>query len=422
MSETQTPAATAATAAPAAPVVVSPFTASIDAADLKRALRLLRHARAGKRPPHPAFNALRLEGGSSLRLAAYGVGDVEVHVEIVGAGASGSAALDFDALDAAAKRARKGGAVAVAADGDAYRLEAGGVVTRAPGILRDELPELLSALEPRSPRFTAPAADFARALATVRVASAEERMRYSLRAVHVEVRPEFLGAIPFVATDGRRLHNATLRGAAVTVPESIGRAADLLLPVEAVDAAVAAWDGRAGFGLDVTVTAGPKGTVEFAAGGVRIVGRLQAGQFPNWRDIIPGKGPHAGDLLDVVTLDDPAAALAVLRAAAKALPRDCFGLKFTVREGGIDLESIRPGLFSASLPCSGWFGDPVTFGANPEYVADAIESGADRIAPMAPTVRKGKREFCSPFLLSCSPASGSHALEFRAVVMPVSLG
>lgn len=418
------PAAKAAPAAPAAPVRVAPFRLTVDGFDLRRALRLVKRATRDRKQPD-VFRAVRFadDGAGGARVTCYDL-DLQISVEIAGAGLEGSAAVTWDALDAATRSAGKGDTVEVRAtdDGLAYDVKVRGSSARVAPVNAADLPELLEAAERRTPRFIAPAPAFVAGLEAVNVARAEERMRYALTATLLEVRPEFGGALPMVATDGRRLHVVNLRGVNVTAEPSLGaRASDVLLPDGAADAAVAAWSGRSASALDVVCEAGPT-TNALSAGGVRIIARRNEGSFPSWRDVIPGKGPSAGDLLDVVRLLDVPGAIVALRSIARQSGKGPVVTRWTVREGEIRVAATwADGAASAVLPIEGWLGDDVTFGANPAFVADALEAGCDRLRPMAPTTRHGKVTYSTPFLLSASPTAPGGALDVRCVVMPISL-
>lgn len=85
-------------------------------------------------------------------------------------------------------------------------IRAGNASRNVPTLPNDEFPPL-PAIPADAHKFTLPAADFMRALSSVANAQSTDEARYVLNGVCVEIG---IDAIRLVATDGRRLHFATL--------------------------------------------------------------------------------------------------------------------------------------------------------------------------------------------------------------------
>lgn len=147
--------------------------------------------------------------------------------------------------------------------------------------------------------FTVGIVDIRRLARHVAVAADDESSRYALGGVLLD--PHLGSAITAVASDGRRLHAATIYPAEATgtvpanciVPRRLFAAFD-----HAVRAAVATATGLRGRRLDAAIDAEPV-AVTITGTGIRLAwqtgtvsveadARLMEGRFPRWRDILAG--------------------------------------------------------------------------------------------------------------------------------------
>ena len=420
MSETQTPAAPAATAA----TVLARY--ELEGRDVRSALRLLRHGRHVLPKEQRRYDWIVLRhDGADARLETNNL-EVSVSVALAGAGHDGDdrpIAVPYVALRDAAARAKGSAPVIVQCISDGTASVAGGGIAATVRTLpeAEHYPPILAGSVTFS-AFSAPASSIVGGLETVRRATAEETMRYALRSVLLEVRDGFRG-VPIVATDGRRLHAAVLRDATVAPedPAFPGRGSqrrDLLLSPETVAAICDAWGGRSGAGVDLVVrsSVSPIRAVLVETVRVRIVARMVDGLFPDYRSIVTDalESQFCG-----ATIVDPADAARSLAALERSIGSLAVW-RWTADSEGFDVhgKDADGATCSARIAARGWTEDVVTWGANPRFVREALESGANVLYCARPD-KKGK--FSRPFVVTTTPDAAGAAFELRTIIMPICL-
>jgi DNA polymerase-3 subunit beta len=230
--------------------------------------------------------------------------------------------------------------------------------------------------------------------------SAEES-RYTLAGALLEC---FDGKVRMVATDGHRL-------AMYTVPlESLldRKASSALLPLgllkamekaikDSSEQTVALSDG------DVNLALAVSGSMP-----VDIVSRKIAGQFPNYRAVVPSGKPEV-----FITVNVAEMLASIMRCVAMS-DRENFAVKLTVSPDSLDMKSVdaTAGETEESVqvcPVGTW--EPFSTGFNGQYLIEVLK------------VCKGDVEikFASPannvpMVMSCAPEDGE---EFDYVVMPM---
>lgn len=150
--------------------------------------------------------------------------------------------------------------------------------------------------------FTAPAEGVRAGLDQAEYACGKEdtNPRFATSALLVEAGE---GAVAFVGTDTKRIGTAA-------VPAAVsGSGKDVLIPLKVVRAIRAA--AGHGVGVDLTFTGGANEVV-VAVGDTVVWGRLSAGKFPPWKQIVPKSCDHT------FTCDPAAFGAAVKRAAVTA--------------------------------------------------------------------------------------------------------
>lgn len=245
------------------------------------------------------------------------------------------------------------GDVSISVDDKQYAtVRAGRSRSRIPGMSVESFPEL-PAMAERAVQMDARA--FARTLALVSFAISQEQSRFTLDGAKVEWEQSLLRA---VATDGHRLAYAELDCAIVYTPLSC------LMPRAAIGAVAKLADASEG-GARVDV-ASDDNHLFFAIGERLIVARKLAGNFPDYKRVLPTYDKH-------VSLDREELAGALQRVMGFSDERSR-SVRFSFKDGELSMlaANIELGESEESVPIEG--AASVEIGFNASYIMDALRA------------------------------------------------
>lgn len=236
------------------------------------------------------------------------------------------------------------------------------------------------------PWTTLSVTDLRRGLSACLPAVARENSRYAIRGVALA--PEGNG-VDFVATDGHRLHKATVPGKSdgklIVLP---ARLATLLL----------AMPGEG----DASVETDNQHAV-FKGDGWALTGGLVQGNFPPYRDVIPKRAQQT-----IAVTVGTAELAEALGAASVFVTSETKGVRVKVGEG-MSLETVAPEDGRSDVVVSGAAceGGAIELGINPAYALDAVKgAGVESVELSMISANK-------PVLVMGG--------DFTGVVMPVNL-
>jgi DNA polymerase III sliding clamp (beta) subunit (PCNA family) len=277
-------------------------------------------------------------------------------------------------------------------------LAVGGVPVELSEVPAEDLPTWPDLEEPERAALDWPS--FATAAAKVLPAISKEESRFQLAAALLEVSDD--GKAELVATDGHRLHAATLETRGDTV-----QPVHTLIPREVIsDLATSPRLRAMGGDLRPVLDLSPHhGRITCAAAsglGVVWLYRIPEGKFPDYERVIPAAAelPTAGAVDSAVWSRAIKALLPTVdgRAPAMRLVMTPNGCELSTGPDGFDPQA------SKDLPGT-WTAPAAVVGLNPHYALDVLKAGATSAA----------------FLDENSAALWT-ADGFRAVIMPIRLG
>lgn len=241
------------------------------------------------------------------------------------------------------------------------------------------------------------------ALKRIKHAISKEPTRYYLNGVYVH---SDNGNIVFVATDGHRLARVTVKSkSAPNIPGAI-------LPLEFVNAAIAATNKRRNAHYDAPLRAIAAGAIELLLwNAVPIKGTAIDGTFPDYKRVIPQ--PHIKAECDRESLLKACNAAASFHDALNSFETatfvfedDSLTLKVDETQPG---DSIVGASASISIKLSADSTKPIVIGFNARYVADILKSLEGK------TVEIGMVDPGSPTTFCGTDTADSHAFH---VLMP----
>ena len=269
-------------------------------------------------------------------------------------------------------------------------------------------------------KFTVKIADLRRALKLVSFAQSTEHSRYVLCGIYFEIAK---GNLRLVATDGKR---CALNDILATMPEKMDDS--FILPSGAVSLLESALPKPSkkelpGVGeISIEMT---KNNVRFSfetlAGVIQLTSKKLEGNFPNYRQIIPGKGWQTVNF-------NRAEFLAALKTAEKFTDEkstdeksNSVKLSFTNGQCVVSASSASMGGAEKTLAMN-WTGEAWSIAFNPCYMIECVETGEGETVEMV--FQKADEVLstdCKQFYLNPNPAQ-IVSESFLYVIMPLSLG
>jgi len=232
-----------------------------------------------------------------------------------------------------------------------------------------------------------PGDQFARAVAATVFATDNESSRFALGGVLVEVKD---GNPTWVATDGRRL------ACVETETDQAVDDSETIVPARVLQVAA----GMAGGG---SVQIDANGTeVVLSMDGVTVTGRLVAGRFPRWRDVM-GEAEGSPAVIDRLQL------LSAVRAAAIVTSEQSKGVRLTWTGKGLSLACRSAEYGESAVVCQVEVaGDCAGTLLDPAFLVDYLQH-----LPVDedPNVELFAQDEKSRVLLRCG--------EYRYVIMPL---
>lgn len=264
-------------------------------------------------------------------------------------------------------------------------------------------------------KFTVKIADLRRALKLVSFAQSTEQSRYVLNGICFEIAK---GNLRLVATDGKR---CALNDILATMPEKMDDS--FILPSGAVSLLESALPKPAkkelpGLGeISIEMT---KNNVRFSfetlAGVIQLTSKKLEGNFPHYRQIIPGKGWQTVNFNRVEFL-------AALKTAEKFTDEKSNSVKLSFTNGQcvVSAKSEKFGGADKTLAMN-WTGAAWSIAFNPRYMIECVETGDAEMVEMV--FQKDDEVLstdCKQFYLNPGPAQ-IVSESFLYVIMPMSLG
>jgi len=267
-------------------------------------------------------------------------------------------------------------------------VECGGATARLHAHDPEDFPDVVDAVGASATSAWIRGPDLRRALEQATPAAARERTRYALNGVLIRAQD---GAVEFVATDGRRLHIATVESSRP------GDAVNAIIPTRTIAALlrVLADDEVR---IDIVGAEGAR-IVRFSALGVVVRGRLLDGEFPRYRDVVPKETKRTA------TATRATLAAAVARAK-QATNRDNPAVYLDHAAGGMTVTARSAEASIEERVACDLVGEPIKIGFNPEYLGELFAALRGDVVALATGDRR------SPALVS-EPG-------FIGVVMPVT--
>lgn len=243
--------------------------------------------------------------------------------------------------------------------------------------------------------FEVPAERLSRLIHQTSFATARENSRYAINGVLLEREGQRLSV---VATDGRRLALAkgSCRGgsgegeensSAIVPARTLGLLQRLLQHDEEGDVGVQIVENQ----------------ILFVTGDGLLASNLVEGRFPPYQDVIPQDQDKKATLgKDVFQ--------SAVRRAALLTSDDSRGVKLSFSEEGLTISSRAPEMGEAEIevPLSGYEGDPIEIGFNPQFVLDVL-----KVLDVEETTLEMKA--------GNKPGTLRAGAEYTYVIMPVSL-
>ena len=262
--------------------------------------------------------------------------------------------------------------LAEASDGAEVSISAGRSQFSVRPLSLDDYP---AQAEPTGEAVTLPAASMAEALRQVVRAASTDDARAVLTGVLLASEDD---GLRMVATDSYRL-------AVRDLPESsmLGSGQKVLIPGRALNEL----QRIMGDAEELTVRLGER-EATFEAGATRRSTRLLAGEFPNYRNLLPSSYPN------LLTVSKPAIMEAIRRV--KILAQDSTPVRMTLGGDTVQLTAITQDVGNAVEEIDAQYdGVEMTVAFNPDYLSagiDAIDSDDVTLAtmdPMKPAVLRG---------------------------------
>lgn len=239
--------------------------------------------------------------------------------------------------------------------------------------------------------FTIGAAELHRLVSMTVFATARENSRYAMSGVLFDREKNKLAV---VATDGHRL--AMARGACKSTTEEQATA---IVPLKALNLLLRLFDDE-----EQTVSVKVDGgQIVFWSDNAVLISKLQEGNFPPYRDVIPKDGDKkatvATDLL-----------ISGVRQAALLTNEESKGVRLSFSDQGLTLTSRAPEMGDAEInvEVSEFQGEAIEIGFNPQYLLDALKVVDEEQVHME-------------FKASNKPGVLRTGPNFLYVVMPVNL-
>jgi len=329
--------------------------------DLRGAVGAVKKA-VSSRPGIPALTGVLLEAGDGRMRATSTDLEVSVRAAVDGVatieGERWAMLVPFRMLADAARAATGERFTIEPADGDgkAVRVNGGGLLRLLPV---EDFPTLAV---PEQHVATIPADAVRAVLGAVLPAVSRDPARPIQTGVFLEL--EASGAVLATSTDSYRLHHAETAGAVVDGKAIVpGRALEALVKIlgRKTAGAVAMYEDEH--------------AVRFVLpGGLELTVRSIEGEFPNYRQLMPERGPDDGVLR--YSVDDLAA---VLKQAAPYC-RDTCPVRLELN-GEVTMTASAPdlGAFRAVVPGATYEGPELVVAYNPVYLLDAIGAAGPEV-------------------------------------------
>lgn len=221
------------------------------------------------------FCRIVANGDGSIAVAST---DQDRFAEAIGVAAvseAGGACVDAKAFATLIGKHPKNGTIGLELDGQRLIVTCGRSKVKLPTLPAEQFPNWADEASVAS--FKLSGSDFKQALLRVRFAASNDESRWYLQGVHFDAHD---GSLHFVATDGHRLAVSGMK-----MPDGAQDCPPVIVPSEAIDAALKVFDGAAEILLTVNAKA-----IGFAADGLRLSSRLIEGTYPDYTRIIPERG------------------------------------------------------------------------------------------------------------------------------------
>ena len=198
--------------------------------------------------------------------------------------------------------------------------------------------------------FTVPASEFLALVNRTKLAISAEASRFTLNGALMECKG---GRLVMVATDGHRLAYASR--------ELEGVEFSVLIPRNAMGHIATLTEG-----VEQLAISQDENHLFFRAGQAVLISRKLAGNFPDYKRVLPA------DLPNVVTLKRAELSSAISRVAQFADERS-HAIRLTLKAGGLEVfsSSVETGESSESVECE-YSGDEVEVGYNASYLQEFL--------------------------------------------------
>lgn len=279
-------------------------------------------------------------------------------------------------------------------EGSQAKISSGSAVFRLLGMAADDFPHLPNLEDGQT--FVCPSADLARMIQSVHFAQSSDEQRYILNGIYCLFEDD---AMVFVATDGRRL-------ATISRP-AVGQSGSLIIPSRTIDELARLLN----LGEEVSlafnhrqITAEIQGPGDGGLQSVYLISKLVEGNYPNYRQVIPGT------LESRVVLSRGFFLEAIQRAAIVASDRSqSIALKFTENLLELSASSAEFGESHERMAIAYGTKKPTEIIFNPRYLIEPLRAITDD-------------EITFEFRDSFSPGVIRGANGFLCVIMPLRIG
>lgn len=206
------------------------------------------------------------------------------------------------------------------------------------------------------PNFTISAAELHRLIAMTIFATARENSRYAMSGVLFDREKNKLAV---VATDGHRL--ALAKGSCKGTDDEPLNA---IVPTKALNLLLRLFDDA-----EQTVSVSVQdGQIVFASEQAVLTSKLQEGNFPPYKDVVPKDGDKKATLATDLLISG-------IRQAALLTNEESKGVRMSFAEGCLTLTSRAPEMGEAEIKVElpEYQGEALDIGFNPQYLLDALK-------------------------------------------------
>ena len=221
------------------------------------------------------------------------------------------------------------------------------------GLPAEEFPTLPKV--PETHLFNLKQADLRNAIRKTIFAISTDETRYVLNGIYFIFEQNNLS---LVATDGRRLANIE-----ITLENTIQEPVKFIVPTKAISELNRLLQDKG----EIKIKVGGN-QVSFETGPTQIISKLVEGNYPNYKQVIPGKYSHR------IALERTAFLAAITRVSLLTTEKNN-NIKLLFTKNNLELTANTPDIGQAneSIPVS-YKGEDLTIAFNPTYLADPLRA------------------------------------------------